>query len=744
MNIPKIASTVLFIFFCILLKAQHTLPPKGELFRDNVVPSIYITLPADSLAEILDYDNRLSDYHYHASFVFNNGVVRDSIAEVGFRLRGNTSRMSQKKSFKISFNEYVSGQKYQGLEKLNINGEHNDPSLSRAKYCFDFLDYLEVPASRTNHVRLYINGNYFGLYLNVEHYDEEFTKSRFNGNGNLYKCTYGADLQYRGATGNSYKLDYYEIKNSDGPNAYEDLAQFITVLNNTPSSDFECEIEQILNVNSYLKCLVMDVLSGNWDGPNYNKNNFYLYFNTHSSQFEYIPYDLDNTLGVDFLGVEWSDRNIYNWSKSNSNRPLFTKIMARETYRNRFNYFLDNALREYFNPTLANDRFNDIRLLISDAAKADTLRSLDYGYTWSDFNSSFGYFNKDHVKYGIQDFVTRRYNSAVSQLQTLEKTGGIPLWHVAVLNAVGDSITYTMRVEEEESLEYVTVNYNWEYQSAIWADTLVLLDSINHWYSKTIAWHPTLKQVAYYFTLKGSTITTLYPVCNTFSLVKPTNDIKLYINELMADNSTTKTDNEGEYEDWIEIFFNGDSPINIGGYYLTDNLSNPFKYKLPATTMLPGGFKLIWAGDEVGVDHANFKLSKSGEIIALFDAAGTLIDSIRFMEQSKDVSLGRIQDGGPSWVLFAESTPGYSNTGFSSVDELQSKMSVYPNPSSDRIYIAANSPIEELWLIDMQGKMQDVQWNKQFLNISALPAGVYFLNARVGAKLIHHKIVKVN
>jgi hypothetical protein len=44
----------------------------------------------------------------------------------------------------------------------------------------------------------------------------------------------------------------------------------------------------------------------------------------------------------------------------------------------------------------------------------------------------------------------------------------------------------------------------------------------------------------------------------------------------------------------------------------------------------------------------------------------------------------------------------------------------------------------------MQGKMQDVKWNKRFLNISALPAGVYFLNARLGAKLIHYKIVKVN
>ena len=93
----RLVFTFTFVLSVLLVFSQHSLPPKGELFRDNVVSSIYVTLPADSLVEILDYDNRLSDYHYHASFVFDNGVVRDSIAEVGFRLRGNTSRKSQKK-----------------------------------------------------------------------------------------------------------------------------------------------------------------------------------------------------------------------------------------------------------------------------------------------------------------------------------------------------------------------------------------------------------------------------------------------------------------------------------------------------------------------------------------------------------------------------------------------------------------------------------------------------------------------
>ena len=232
---------------------------------------------------------------------------------------------------------------------MNINGEHNDPSITLTKLCFDMLDYLEVPASRTNHIKLFINGAYFGLYVNVEHYDEEFTQSRFDGQGNLYKCTYGADLSYKGTNPSAYMLACYELRNANSPTAYQDLAHFIDVLNNTSSADFECELEHVFNVNSYLKCMVMDVLTGNWDGPNYNMNNFYLYFNNATGQFEYIPFDLDNTFGIDWLGKDWTTQNNYNWSKSGAKRPLYTKILARPTYAKRFTYLLDKTLNEYFN-----------------------------------------------------------------------------------------------------------------------------------------------------------------------------------------------------------------------------------------------------------------------------------------------------------------------------------------------------------------------------------------------------------
>ncbi len=162
-------------------------------------PELILPLDPDTLAWLYEWDNLESDIEFTASFVFDNGNVRDTIYPVGFRLRGNTSRYSQKKSFKVSFNRFTSGGKYYGVEKLNLNGEHNDPSVIRSKICWDMLRKMEIPAPRSNHVRVYINDDYYGLYINVEHIDEEFIKTRFTYNdGNLYKCLYPANLNYLG------------------------------------------------------------------------------------------------------------------------------------------------------------------------------------------------------------------------------------------------------------------------------------------------------------------------------------------------------------------------------------------------------------------------------------------------------------------------------------------------------------------------------------------------------------------
>ncbi|MCH8194416.1 MAG: lamin tail domain-containing protein, partial [Planctomycetes bacterium] len=92
------------------------------------------------------------------------------------------------------------------------------------------------------------------------------------------------------------------------------------------------------------------------------------------------------------------------------------------------------------------------------------------------------------------------------------------------------------------------------------------------------------------------------------------------INELMASNRETLQDNAGDYEDWIELHNPASAPVDVGGWFLSDDLGQPQKWQIPRdsaslTTIAGGGFLVIWADNqpEQGILHARFRLSAGGE-----------------------------------------------------------------------------------------------------------------------------------
>ncbi len=142
------------------------------------------------------------------------------------------------------------------------------------------------------------------------------------------------------------------------------------------------------------------------------------------------------------------------------------------------------------------------------------------------------------------------------------------------------------------------------------------------------------------------------------------------INEFLASNSRFGADERGEFEDWIELYNPQQVSFDAGGLYVTDNLSEPWKWRIPTnipakTTIPPHGHLLIWADNEPGDGplHAPFELDREGERIAVFDADGRLLDSVEFDYQDRDTSFGRYPDGAASWRFLAIPTPGAANNG---------------------------------------------------------------------------------
>ena len=137
------------------------------------------------------------------------------------------------------------------------------------------------------------------------------------------------------------------------------------------------------------------------------------------------------------------------------------------------------------------------------------------------------------------------------------------------------------------------------------------------------------------------------------------------INEVLASNSASGEDPEGEYDDWIELHNPEGTTVNVGGMFLTDDPEVPTKWRIPAgTTIGAQGYLVVWADEDIqdGGLHASFKLSASGEEISLFDTDGsTLVDRVRFDRQTVDVSFGRHPDGVGEFRLLANPTAGQGN-----------------------------------------------------------------------------------
>ena len=144
---------------------------------------------------------------------------------------------------------------------------------------------------------------------------------------------------------------------------------------------------------------------------------------------------------------------------------------------------------------------------------------------------------------------------------------------------------------------------------------------------------------------------------------------QVLINEFVASNDTGIVDESGEFEDWVELYNAGSTPVDIGGYYVSDNINEPNLWQIPTnapteTTIAAGGYLILWLDKDIeaGVLHINAKLSGSGEDVVLTAADGTsILDSYTYGQQITDVSEGRLTDGSSQYAFFTSPTPNSSN-----------------------------------------------------------------------------------
>ena len=137
------------------------------------------------------------------------------------------------------------------------------------------------------------------------------------------------------------------------------------------------------------------------------------------------------------------------------------------------------------------------------------------------------------------------------------------------------------------------------------------------------------------------------------------------INEICAHNLSGLQDGDGVCKDWIELYNPGGEPVDLSGWSLSDDKDDPARWVFPAGTVLQDYLVLFADGsdrqDVAGWHHTSFALRTRGETLYLYDAAGALVDKLKYPEQDFDITYGRAFGSGEDTGTFATATPGAAN-----------------------------------------------------------------------------------
>ncbi|MEJ6808324.1 MAG: CotH kinase family protein [Saprospiraceae bacterium] len=450
-NTFRLYTVILAILISFLAVGQ------GELiFDDSYVHEVRITIDnVDFWSELSqNYQNNYPDLPYTMASASIDGEVTDS---VGIRQKGFASHFGSqgdKKSMKIDFNHFVDGKKYDGLKKINLNNGFGDPAIQRDKLCYNIMNKAGVDAPRTSYARIYLNDQYWGLYLLVEQVDRTFLKDNFgNSNGNLFKNVGNSELEWMGQDTSQYQ-QIFELKTDPNVEAWENFAELMDVLNNTGDGDFKEEISKIFDVDLYLKVLAVDVATGNWDSYIEHGRNFYMYQDAGSRKFNWIPWDynfaLGGTFGSDFGGPggggpdegnpNGNTLSEFPVDMSNSEKVLVNRLLAVPEYKERYYQGFCRLLDDNF----TTERIFPLIEQYGDLVREDVLADPNYEWTAEQFVADLD--QGDQIS-GLKWVIEGQVASLTAQLNELFDCSSI----VTALSPLDISINEFMAVNDSLS-----------------------------------------------------------------------------------------------------------------------------------------------------------------------------------------------------------------------------------------------------------------------------------------------------
>ena len=717
-------------------------------FSQNVfdvgVRNIEIFFNEPNWDNILDsyYANNIGERLIADSVIIDGEVDQD----VGIKYKGNSSYNvnNVKNPLNIKLDYVNNGQSIDGYNVLKLSNGFRDPSFVREVLSYEMArEYM--PASKATYANVFVDGTLIGLYTCVQSIDDDFTNEHFyERKGPFFKAD-NTGLSVQGCMGQLGILEYYADTNCY-QRAYEmestwdwtKLGGFLDTLNNHFT-----EVENVLDIDRTLWMMAFENLTVCLDGPiNSIPHNFYL-FKDNNGRFSPLLWDMNMAFGTFTNGLpnpvtntDLQELDIFHNSNDASNK-LTSQIFSSDRYKRMYIAHMRTILDEQF----SNNNYSVRAAQLQQIIDADVVADPNTFYSYIDFTDNLNASVGVNPIIGISELM----NDRITFLQNLpEFTTNPPTVSVLNSNSVLPHTT-TNIIANVQNANYVYLAYRFKFSDKF--EKLEMFDDGNNGdgaagdgvYGVTIS--VDARDIQYYIYAENATAGIFSPERAEKEFHQIAVVSGLVINEIMAANFSKVSDQDGEYDDWVELYNGGNTSINLEGFYLSDNENDLTKWIFPNTVIQANDYKIIWcdtAGSSQTGLHTTYRLSADQEEVYLTDPSGVVVDAVHFVNMPTDVAYARVPNGDGVFI-HQEESQDLNNQSVSSENNIShtSKIRVYPNPSNSKIYILGTNQKVEVY--NMIGKLVYGPDNTTTINISDWESGIYFVKSGLSVvKIIKH------
>lgn len=381
-----------------------------DLYDTTVLRTINLTFYDADWLNLLE-----QNYESETNILADLEMDGEVCTGVGVRIRGNTSYTqlppdSVKYSLNVEVDFTVEDQELLGYDSLNLNNGHRDPTFCREVVANNLVAQY-MPNPRANHVLLTLNGENWGVYINVQESDKTFLREHFEDEDGLrIKCgsnPNGPGLIYNGENQSGYQD--YEIKNDGGlPDPWGALIDVCDAVTNGSLNDWEVEIDQLFAIDPSIWSVVLENLLTDDDSYVHKGADFMTYRDPLDGRMHLLQRDANET----FRDTNWSPTmNFYH-----QRRPVLTHVLDVPELRQRYMAHYRVAM-EAIDWDALEAEFYALRDLIDAAVQADDKKLYTYQQFLQNFTSEVNIGGNEQV-IGLQEFVEGRatYLAGVAEL----------------------------------------------------------------------------------------------------------------------------------------------------------------------------------------------------------------------------------------------------------------------------------------------------------------------------------------